>query len=88
MLKKEEKAKLLKEFQVHEGDTGSTEAQLGLLNSTIEKLASHLKTHPKDKHSKRGLLKLLAKRRKFLKHLKRQDPEQHKLVADKLGLKK
>jgi small subunit ribosomal protein S15 len=88
MLKPEEKVKVIKEFKLHETDTGSTEVQISLLSEEIKQLLLHLKTHPKDFHSKRGLLKMVAKRRKFLNVLKKNSVRKYNSVVKKIGLKK
>jgi len=88
MLKNEEKEKLIKTIKVHESDTGSFEVQVALLNGEIKKLVSHLKKHPKDFSSKRGLLKMVAKRRKLLKRLKDEEPKRYSALIKKLGAKK
>ena len=88
MLNQEEKEKLIKKVKVHESDTGSLEVQIGLLNEEIKKLVSHLKKHPKDQSSKRGLLKMVAKRRKLLKYLKEEDTKRYSALIKKLGAKK
>jgi len=88
MLKKEEKEKLIKTLKVHESDTGSFEVQVALLNAEIKRLVSHLKKHSKDYSSKRGLLKMVAKRRKLLKHLKDEEPKRYSALIKKLGAKK
>jgi small subunit ribosomal protein S15 len=88
MLKPEEKAKIIKKHNIHEKDTGSPEVQIALLSEEIGKLLSHLKKHPKDFHSKRGLLKMVAKRRKFLAYLKEDDEKRYKELVKKIGLKK
>jgi len=88
MLTTEEKQKLIKEVKIHETDTGSTEVQVVLLTKETEKLLLHLKKHPKDFHSKRGLLKMVAKRRKLLNYLKKEDLKRYNAVAKKIDLKK
>ncbi|MBI4101628.1 MAG: 30S ribosomal protein S15 [Candidatus Nealsonbacteria bacterium] len=88
MLKTEEKQKLIKEFKVNEKDTGSTEVQLSLVSEEIKKLLTHLKKQPKDFHSKRGLLKMVAKRRKLLAYLKKESSRRYGATIKKLGLKK
>ena len=70
MLSIEEKIKIIEKHRAHDTDSGSDEVQIALLSEEIEKLVSHLKKNPKDVHSKRGLLKMVSKRRKFLKHFK------------------
>jgi len=88
MLSKEEKEKLIKKHKVHEKDTGSFEVQIALLNEEIKKLVSHLKKHPKDNHSKRGLLKMVARRRRLLKCLKDADVKRYDALLKKMGAKK
>lgn len=88
MLKTEEKKKLIEKHKVHETDTGSPEVQIGLLSEEIDQLVSHLKTHPKDFHSKRGLLKMVAKRRRLLSFLKKEDVKRHNKIAKEVGLMK
>lgn len=84
----EEKTKIIQEFKIHEKDTGSPPVQIALLTSEIRSLLLHLKKHPKDLHSKRGLLKMVAKRRKLLRYLQKEDPQKYKEVIQKLGLRK
>jgi small subunit ribosomal protein S15 len=86
MLKKEEKEKLIKETQIHETDTGSADVQVAILTKEIENLSLHLKRHPKDEHSKRGLLKKIIKRKKLLKFLEKTDKERYQKLVKKLGL--
>ena len=88
MLTPEEKTKLIKNYKVHESDTGSPEVQIALLTEEIKKLLLHLKKHQKDFHSKRGLLKMVAKRRSLLKYLKEEDTKRYNSVIKKIGLKK
>ena len=88
MLNVEEKSTVIKKFQVHGTDTGSTAVQVAVLSEEIDKLLSHLKKNPKDFHSKRGLLKMVQKRRKFLEYLNKKDQKQYKEVIKQLGLKK
>jgi len=88
MLKKEEKGKIIKKIKVHESDTGSLEVQIGLLNEEIKKLVLHLKKHSKDYSSKRGLLKMVAKRRKLIKRLKDKEPKRYSALIKKMGVKK
>lgn len=88
MLKSEEKQKLIKDFKLHEKDTGSSEVQISLLTEEIKKLLLHLKKHSKDFHSKRGLLKMVAKRRTLLAYLKKEDTKRYNAVLKKIGLKK
>jgi small subunit ribosomal protein S15 len=88
MLTSEEKRKIISKHRAHETDTGSTEVQIGLLTEEIKRLLLHLKSHPKDFHSKRGLLKMVAKRRKFLNLLKKEDVRKYNVLVKKIGLKK
>jgi len=88
MLSPEEKTKIIKKYKLHDTDTGSTEVQIALLTEEIKRLLLHLKTHPKDFHSKRGLLKLVSKRRAFLNYLKEEEPKRYNQVVKSIGLKK
>lgn len=88
MNRKDKKTKLVKEFGVHEKDTGSSDVQIALLSQEIDNLVSHLKDHPKDVHSKRGLIRMVVKRKKLLAYLKKEDEKRYKEVVKKLGLKK
>jgi len=72
----------------HEGDTGSSEVQVALLTARIESLSGHFKTHKKDYHSRMGLLKLVAQRRKLIKFLKNTDIQRYRALIEKLGLRK
>lgn len=88
MLTSRKKLNIIKEVQVHETDTGSAPVQIGILTRQIDELAGHLKQHPKDNHSRRGLLKMVNKRRKLLKYLEKNDEKKYNKVIKKLGLKK
>ena len=88
MLTNQEKEKLIKKCKIHESDTGSFEVQIALLNEEIQKLVLHLKKHSKDYHSKRGLLKMVDKRRKLLKRLKDEDPQRYNALIKKITVKK
>ena len=88
MLTKIKKAKAIKEVQVHDTDTGSPEVQVSLLSKNIDALAAHLKKHPKDNHSRKGLLGMVSDRQKALKYLSKKDPKRYASVTKKLGLKK
>lgn len=88
MLKKEKKVKLIKEHGIHEKDTGSSDVQIALLSEEIDSLVSHLKNHPKDIHSKRGLIRMVVKRKKLLSYLKKEDEKRYKDIVKKIGLKK
>lgn len=87
-LTKEEKKKVIKKFAREEGDTGSPEVQIALLSAQIDKLSDHLKEHKKDVHSRRGLLSMIAKRRRLLNYLKNKDEERYKKLTKKLKLEK
>jgi len=88
MLTKTQKSRAIKVAQKHDGDTGSAAVQVALLTKKINELASHLKTHTKDKHSRRGLLQMVADRRTHLKYLERSDKKAYNKVTKDLGLKK
>lgn len=88
MLTKQKKAKVIKETAIHDTDTGSPEVQIALLSKKIDELTSHLKKHLKDKHSRRGLLQMVADRRTHLKYLENSDKKRYNAVVKKLGLKK
>jgi small subunit ribosomal protein S15 len=88
MLTPEKKLKIIKKYKLHESDTGSAEVQIALLTEEIKKLLSHLKKHSKDFHSKRGLIKMVSKRRKLLKYLKKEDEKRYNQLIKKIGLKK
>jgi small subunit ribosomal protein S15 len=84
----EEKAKLIKQYGAAEGDTGSPEVQVAILSSRIATLTEHFKTHAKDNHSRRGLLKLVAQRRKLLDFLKAKDEARYTKLIAALGLRR
>jgi len=86
MLTKTKKAKIIKEVAVHDKDTGSTEVQVAVLSKRIDELASHLKKNPKDNHSRRGLLGMVADRRTHLKYLEKKAPKRYAALLKKLGL--
>ncbi|MBU1627060.1 30S ribosomal protein S15 [bacterium] len=85
---KEAKTEIIKEFRFHENDTGSPEVQVAILTRRINELSDHFKVHSKDHHSRRGLLKLVGKRRRHLNYLARKDIERYRAVIEKLGLRK
>ena len=87
MLTKTKKTDLIKSYQVHSDDTGSSEVQAALLTEQIKKLASHLKKHPKDYHSRRGLLKMVSKRKRHLDYLKKTSVRRYNALVKKLSLK-
>jgi small subunit ribosomal protein S15 len=88
MLTKRKKEKVIKESAIHDTDTGSPEVQVAILSKKIDELTSHLKKHMKDKHSRRGLLQMVADRRVHLKYLEGKDKKRYNALVKKLGLKK
>jgi small subunit ribosomal protein S15 len=88
MLTKQKKAKTIKEAAIHDADTGSPEVQVALLSKKIDELTAHLRKHTKDKHSRRGLLQMVADRRTHLKYLEGSDKKRYNALVKKLGLKK
>jgi len=87
MLNKQKKQRLIKKYQTHEGDTGSTEVQIAILTAEIAELAEHLKAHHKDHSSRRGLLRKVGERRKLLKYLQRENASSFEELVKKLKLK-
>jgi len=87
MLKKEEKSKIVSKHRQHEKDTGSSEVQIALLTKQIDKLSEHLKKHSKDNSSRRGLLKMVSKRKKLLNALKNESPTRYEKLTRSLNLK-
>ena len=85
---KQQKTDLISQYRTHDGDTGSPEVQIALLSNRITYLTEHFKSHAKDHHSRRGLLKLVGRRRRLLDYLKKIDLDRYKLVIDKLGIRK
>ncbi|HEX9666551.1 MAG TPA: 30S ribosomal protein S15 [Thermodesulfobacteriota bacterium] len=88
VLEKEEKLSLINNFGLHDKDTGSSEVQIALLTSRINGLSSHFQSASKDLSSRRGLIALVAKRRKLLNYLKKKQPEKYQALIEKLGLRK
>lgn len=88
MLTKTKKQKIIKESAVHDADTGSPEVQISLLTKKIEELTGHLKKHLKDKHSRRGLLQMVADRQTHMKYLEKKDAKRFNSLMKKLNLKK
>lgn len=88
MLTKRTKTKVIGEAKVHDTDTGSPEVQIALLTRKIEELTDHLKKHQKDKHSRRGLLQMVATRQTHMKYLQKKNPRRYNTIAKKLSLKK
>jgi len=87
-LVKEQKDTIIADFHTHDGDTGSSEVQIALLSARISYLTEHFKTHKKDHHSRRGLLKLVGRRRRLLDYLRRQDHERYQRVITRLGIRR
>jgi len=84
----EEKAQVIKDFGTKEGDTGSSEVQIAILTKRITALTEHFKTHAKDNHSRRGLLKLVAQRRKLLDYLRGKDEARYQDIIKRLGIRR
>lgn len=87
-LTKDQKAEIIKEFQMTDGDTGSTEVQIALITKRINELTEHFKIHKKDHNSRRGLLQLVGQRRKLLKYLKRTNLDGYRALIEKLNIRK
>lgn len=87
-LSAKEKIKVIEKFRVHESDTGSTEVQIAVLTEEINRLTGHLKAFPKDNHSRRGLLGMVGRRKKFLDYLKNNQIRKYNSLIKKLGLKR
>jgi small subunit ribosomal protein S15 len=85
---KEEKTEIIKEYAMHEGDTGSPEVQIAILTKRINSLTEHLKVHKKDHHSRRGLLKMVGQRRNLLNYLQKSNIERYRVIIEKLGIRK
>lgn len=88
MLTREEKGQIVGDFETHEGDTGSPEVQIALLTRRINDLTEHLKAHPKDHSSRRGLLKMVGNRSALLKYVRDRDVKRYQTVISRLGLRK
>ena len=84
----EEKTKVIKEYGTKDGDTGSPEVQVAILSSRIATLTEHFKTHKKDNHSRRGLLKMVSQRRQLLDYVKRKNVERYQGIIEKLGIRR
>ena len=87
-LVKEKKTEVIEDFRAHEGDTGSTEVQIAILSERIRYLTEHFRTHAKDHHSRRGLLKLVGRRRRLLDYLKSRDYSRYQSVIKRLGIRR
>ncbi len=88
MLRKDEKTAVIEANRTHETDTGSPEVQIAILTKRIGDLTEHLKVHKKDNHSRRGMYKMIGKRRNLLNYLKKNDIERYRTVIEKLGIRK
>lgn len=88
MLTKQEKEQIIHDFEIHEGDTGSPEVQIALLTKRINDLTEHLKAHPKDRASRRGLLKMVGTRAALLKYVSAKDVKRYQEIISRLGLRK
>lgn len=88
MLTKERKTEIIGSYQTHPSDTGSPEVQIAILTERINSLTEHFKGHAKDHHSRRGLLKMVSKRRRLLDFLKDEDPKRYKAILKKLNIRK
>ena len=86
-MNKEDKKKVIDKFQLHEKDTGSAEVQIAILTSRINELTEHLKTHKKDHHCRRGLLKMVGQRRRLLNYIKSEDIKKYRTIIEKLKLR-
>lgn len=85
---KEKKTEIMEKFKIHDKDTGSPEVQIALLSDRIKHLTEHFRTHVKDHHSRRGLLKLVGQRRRMLKYLRNKDEAKYQEVIGQLGIRK
>ena len=88
MMLPERKQEIIKAYATHEGDTGSPEVQIAVLTRRIADLTAHLKDHPKDHHSRRGLLKMVGQRRGLLQYLMKKDINRYRAIIEKLGIRK
>lgn len=88
MLATERKQEIISKFKTHEGDTGSPEVQIALLSERITYLTEHFRTHKKDHHSRRGLLKIVGQRRRLLDYLKQKSVERYRTVIKELGIRR
>lgn len=88
MMEKDKKQELIGDFKLHESDTGSPEVQIAILSERIKYLTEHFKTHKKDHHSRRGLLKMVGRRRRLLDYLKSRNVDRYKVIIERLGIRK
>lgn len=84
----EQSQEIIRDYRVHDSDTGSTDVQVALLTQRINELTEHFKTHTKDHHGRRGLLKLVGRRRRLLDYLKSRDAERYRRLIERLGIRK
>jgi len=87
-LTKDKKQTIIKDYKINESDTGSVHVQIALLTERINGLTDHFKTHKKDHHSRRGLLRMVSQRRKLLKYLQKHDAEEYQKIAEKLKIRR
>ncbi|MGA7678225.1 MAG: 30S ribosomal protein S15 [Dehalococcoidia bacterium] len=87
-LDKEKKGAIISDYKLHEGDTGSSEVQVALITERMNQLAEHLKAHPHDEHTRRGLLKLIGQRRRLLAYISKSDVKRYRSLIARLGLRK
>lgn len=87
-MKRDDKKKVIKKYAKHDGDTGSAQVQVAILTDRINSLTGHLKTHKKDLHSRRGLLKLVGQRRRHLQYMKHKNREEYETLIEQLGIRK
>lgn len=88
MISKEKKTDIIKQYATTANDTGSPEVQIAVLTARINELTDHLRQHPKDNHSRRGMLKMIGKRRGLLRYLQNNDIERYRAIIEKLGIRK
>ncbi len=88
MMMKDTKQEIITTYAIHEGDTGSPEVQIAILSKRINDLTEHLKSNPKDHHSRRGMFKMIGNRRNLLNYLQKKDIERYRAIVEKLGLRK
>ena len=88
MMRKEEKTAIIEQYATHAGDTGSPEVQIAILTERINVLTEHMRMNPQDKHSNRGLLQMVGKRRRLLDYLAKKDIERYRAIIAKLGIRK
>jgi len=88
LIEPEQMQELISEYRTHEKDTGSSEVQVAIITRRISELSEHFKSHSKDHHSRRGLLKLVSQRRRLLDYLRGQDPQRYQTLISRLGLRR